>query len=201
MSNFRNWKTFFSNSNQVKPALVFTVTQTQQRKTTRNGKIDYSVFKTKDTSESKSGAELHSASTFHEGAEAESIDRKRERITRTWLTRRNGICTEIEKTIFVEGNSLNRLHNNLKVTKKLERKGLLLWIAKTLVPQELKINENAWKKGLLLWIAMTLVRQELESNENAWEKKDCCFELQWRWFLKLKFPQVPVSFSQKLKEI
>lgn len=130
MNNFRKWKTlFFPNSNQVKPALIFTESQTRPRKGTRIGKIDFSVFEIKNsncgTSEISSETKILSTPTIHKDAAVEGIEDKRERMKRIWATRRNGICTEIEKTTFVKGNSLNRLRNNLKATVKLEKKGLL----------------------------------------------------------------------------
>ena len=138
MSNFRIWKMFFFvRSNQVKHALIFPENQTQQRKPPRNGRqVDFSVFGTRKTSADESKTKLESvpptppalSATTHE-EETKRDDRKD----------RNEICTEIEKATIVNGNSLHRLHNNLKVTKTLEKKGLMFW---TIVKMITKNGKN-----------------------------------------------------------
>ena len=63
----------------------------------------------------------------------EELAVRKKSIEHTLRQRRNGICNEIERSLFQQGAYLEKHRHNLQVTLQLQERGLMWWCVETLV--------------------------------------------------------------------
>ena len=63
----------------------------------------------------------------------EELAVRKKSIEHTLRQRRNGICNEIERSLFQQGAYLEKHRHNLQVTHQLTERGLMWWCVETLV--------------------------------------------------------------------
>lgn len=94
---------------------------------------------------------------------------KRRLIEDTLRKRRNAVCSEIERTWFLQGSHLERHRHNLRVTLELQDRGLMMWwlvkdeLLRDAFSQHRIKNEIRVKPVYILWARTTghLIMKEL----------------------------------------